>query len=324
MSARPRQLIVTLAVLAGAGAASGADPVPPPEQAAQYAADVSKSILELQPFRQSHSMAIEGPDARRGTATLIELNPHVNAWLLLTLAWSGTDGRASFHLQNPNRKGQGIRLAPDGLAITTGDHTFACDLWSATPTPLELAGASGLPYAPLCEGLLRLRNPVAGRRTDLERVTDLLRDHVWGGDATVGFVRDHLYRDAYREEGSANAAVRPDPRDETGPAPALLSEASAGRAIVPEHLGIDVIGASSGQLALGGWYEARAVPGVYVSSPRQRLRRDLAGGRPDRRRQRPAEHLLDRCRAGRTAARRRHRRPGQRRRLSLARLRPGP
>ena len=265
MSARARLLIVALAVLASAGAAAGADPVPPQQQAAQYAADVSKSILDLQPFRQSHSMAIEGPGARQGTATLIDLNPHVNVWLLLTLSWSGTDGRASFHLQNPNRKGHRIRLAPDGLAITTGDHTFACDLWSATPTPLELAGASGLPYAPLCDGLLHLRNPVAGRRTDLERVTDLLRDHVWGGDAIVGFARDHLFRDAYREEGSVGAAVRPAPQGETGPAPALLSEASAGRAVVPEHLGIDVIGASSGQLALGAWYAARGVPGVYVS-----------------------------------------------------------
>jgi hypothetical protein len=264
MSVRAYVLTGALAVLATAGAASGADPVPPPEQAAQYAADLPKTILELQPFRHSHQMAIEGPDGRQGNATLIELNPAINAWLLLTLDWGGTDGRASYHLQNPDPEGQRIRLAPDGLAITTAERDLACRLWTETPAALQRANASGLPYAPLCDGRLLLRNPVTGRRTDLERVTDFLRDQVWGGEAIVGFVRDHLFRDAYREEGSAGAAARPAP-NETGPAPALLSEASAGLAVVPEHLGIDVIGAKPGQLALGGWYPARAVPGLHLS-----------------------------------------------------------
>jgi hypothetical protein len=265
MRERARLLVAAFAVLVTAGAASQPCPVPPPEQAAPYAADVPKTILELQPFRQTHSMAIEGQDARQGNATLIELNPYINTWLLLTLDWGGADRPATYHLQNPHRRGQRIRLAPDGLVVTAGDGTFACALWSDSPSSLEQAGASGLPYAPLCDGRLYLRNPVAGRRTDLERATDFLRDHVWGGDAIVGFVRDHLFRDAYRKEGSAGAAARPAPTHETGPTPALLSGASAGRAVVPEHFGIDVLGASSGQLPLGRWYPARAVPGVYLS-----------------------------------------------------------
>ena len=76
MSARARVLIAALAVLATAGAAPGADPVAPPDQAAQYAADVPKTILELQPFRQSHSLADRRRrTVREGNATLIESIP---------------------------------------------------------------------------------------------------------------------------------------------------------------------------------------------------------------------------------------------------------
>jgi hypothetical protein len=265
MSARARLLVAPLAALAVAGTASGADPVAPPEQAAQYAADRPKTILELQPFRQSQQIAIEGPDARPGTATLIELNPAINAWLLLTLDWGGTDGRASYHLQNPDRKRQRIGLAPDGLAITTGGRAVMCALWAETPAALQQAAAAGLPYAPLCAGRVLLRNPVAGRRTDLERVTDFLRDRVWGGEAIVGFVRDQLYRDAYREEGSVGATTASPPVNESGPRPATLSERSAGRTVVPAHLGIEVAGATAGEFALGGWYPVRGVTGIHLS-----------------------------------------------------------
>ena len=239
-------LIAALALLVTVGAASQIYPVPSPEQAAQYAADEPKTILELQPFRQSHSMAIEGQDARQGSATLIELNPYINAGLLLIFDWGGAGGRASYHLQNPDPQGQRVRLAQDGLVITTAERDFPCRLWTDTPATLQQASASGLPYDPLCDGRLYLRNPVAGRRTDLERVADFLRDQVWGGEAIVGFVRDHVFHDAYREEGSAGAAARPAPTNETGPAPALLSEASAGLAVVPEHLGIDVMARTRG------------------------------------------------------------------------------
>lgn len=265
MSVRARLLIAALALLVTVGATAQLYPVSPPEQAAQYAADVPKTILELQPFRQSHSMAIEGQDARQGNATLIELNPYINTWLVLTLDWGGAHGRASYHLQNPDRREQRIGLAPNGLAVTAAGRHFACPLWTETPPALQQASASGLPYAPLCDGRLLLRNPVAGRRTDLERVTEFLRDRVWGGEAIVGFVRDHLYRDAHGEEGSAGATLASPPANESGPRPALLSEASAGRTVVPEHLGIEVAGATAGEFALGSWYPVRGVPGIHLS-----------------------------------------------------------
>ena len=75
------------------------------------------------------------------------------------------------------------------------------------PSALERARASSLPYAPLCDSRLYLRNPVAGHRTDLERVTEFLRDHVWGGEEIVGFMREELFRDAYLERGMPSQAA---------------------------------------------------------------------------------------------------------------------
>ena len=204
---------VLLAVL-GLPPAAVADeiPAPPPEQVAQYRAEGRKTIIELQQFRRSQSIVAEDASGRRGNATLIELNPYVNAWFLLTLDWSDPAGRPSFHLENPDPDGQHLSLVgtqPHGLLITGHDATVTCDLWSGDPSALGNARATALPYAPLCDGRLYLRNPVAGHRTDLERVADLLRDHVWGGEALVGFVRQKFFRDAFIESGTAGPSAGP-------------------------------------------------------------------------------------------------------------------
>lgn len=252
------------ALVVPAPAALAAGAVAPPEQVAQYEAEVPKTIIELQQFRRSASIPAEGPGARSGTATLVELNPNVNAWFLLTLDWG--DGKAAtYHLENPDPERQRLGLdegQPRGLVIAEGDERSACDLWAGGPDSLEQARASALPYAPLCDRRLYLRNPVTGRRTDLERVTDLLRDHVWGGEAIIGFVRDQFFRDAHREEGTPAAVPEPTAGARAGPQPASLGEPYAGRAIVPQHLGIAVAGPASGQLLLGQWYPATHVPGV--------------------------------------------------------------
>ena len=50
----------------------------------EYQADAPKNIVELQPFRSTASMRFQMP-ASEGVATLVNLNPRVNAWFLLTL-----------------------------------------------------------------------------------------------------------------------------------------------------------------------------------------------------------------------------------------------
>ena len=123
-----------------------------------------------------------------------------------------------------------------------------------------------MPYAPLCDGRLYLRNPVAGHRTDLERVTEFLRDHVWGGEEIVGFMREGLFRDAYLERGMPSQAAAPTRGPPGAPSPAAISEAYADRAVATEHLGIEVVGPEAGRLRLGQWYAARDLPGIYISA----------------------------------------------------------
>jgi hypothetical protein len=261
-------LLATLCLPFAPAALADQAPVPSPDQAAQYRADVPKTIIELQQFRRSDSIAAEGGGNRRGTATLLDLNPEINAWFLLRLDWGDAGGRASYHLENPDPRGQRLSLAesqPHGILITTGNESLACDLWSGDPMPLKQARDSSLPYAPLCEDHLYLRNPVTGHRTELERVTDFLRDHVWSGEAVVGFVRDSFYRDAFIEKAAPGAPLEPSPEPPGAPMPASLSADYAERTVTPEALGIEVTGPASGQLALGRWYQVSRLPGIFLS-----------------------------------------------------------
>jgi hypothetical protein len=244
-------------------------PAPPPEQAAQYRAEVPKTILELQQFRRNETIAVEGAGGRRGRATLIELNPYINVWFVLTLNWGNPAGRASFHLENPDPSGRHLSLdaaRPHGLLVSDDGGTTSCELWSGDPSALERARTSSLPYAPLCDARLYLRNPVTGHRTELEQVTEFLRDHVWRGEEIVGFVRDRLFRDAFLERAAPSPAAGPVGEPRGAPAPAAVSDAYADRAVATEQLGIEVLGAASGRLTLGHWYAARSVPGIYVSA----------------------------------------------------------
>ena len=259
------RLLAAAVCLPPAATAADQTPAPPPEQAAHYRAEAPKKILELQQFRRSQTIAAAAGGGRVGRATLIELNPQINAWFLLTLDWGDPGGRTSYHLQNPAPDTQSVSLNDaefGGLAISDDSETITCDLWSGEPSPLERGSASSLPYAPLCDGRLYLRNPVAGHRTDLERVAEFLRDHVWGGEEIVGFVREGLFRDAYLEQGRLGATGEPAPELPGAPEPATVSSAYADRSVVPEQLGIDLV---SDQLVLGRWYAASALAGVYVS-----------------------------------------------------------
>ncbi len=247
------------------GAVARADPVPSADPAAPPTAGAPRTIVELQPFRRTQRVTIRGPAGRPGAATLVDLNPDANAWFLLTLEGGAGGEPRSYHLQNPDPEGQQVRLADDGLVVSAGGREFDCALWAGDPAPLERAAASGLPYAPLCAGRLDLRNRVAGRRSDLERVTDFLRDHVWGGEAIVGFVREELFADAFLERGTAGAAVDGGPAPAGAPGAAAVGAAYAERALAPPDLGITVAGPASGRLALGRWYPASGLPDIYLS-----------------------------------------------------------
>jgi len=240
-------------------------------QAAEYKADVPKTVLELQQFRESESRPTEDGRGHAGTATLVNLNPRVNAWLLLTLDWGAQGGRATYHLENASPQTQTIGLAEpksQGVRIFAAGGATACDLWSGTPAALEEARRSGLPYAPLCDGRLYLRNKVSGNQTSLERTTDFLRDHVWGGESFVAFVKRELYADKFLSTGTPGSAPAATAPSETAhpdwPRAGSVVIAPGERTVVPQDLGLD-LGPQPGGLAPGRWYPVNGLAGIYVS-----------------------------------------------------------
>ena len=247
-------------------AARAADlPVPPPEQAQAYAAAVRKTVVDLQQFRSTRSQEIEGSGERSGRATLVNLNPRVNAWHLLTLSWSDGTQRA-YHLENAAPAAQDLMLDPAfraGLVVRSDHGREPCDLWASGA--LAKAAAQPIPYAPLCAGRLYLRNPVPGQRTDLEAVVEFLRDNVWGGEAIIGLAKDTVFRDAELERAQLTRGVRQPAGAARGPRPASVDPALADRALQPGSLGLRVAAPASTGLGLGRWYPAADREHVYVS-----------------------------------------------------------
>ena len=263
------------ALLAASGIAGQVPADLPARQAAEYRAEAPKTVLELQQFRRVESIAATGGAGRVGTVTLVNINPGINAWFVLTLDW-GPRGRVSYHLENPRPRTQAIDLGDPGspgVSIKTDDRTISCDLWSGTATALDQAQRSALPYAPLCEGRLYLRNRVRGNQTNLEQVTDFLRDHVWGGEMIVRTVREEFYSDRFLEKGVPGAAPST-PDGETShpdwPLRAALTIPAGERSTVPQDLGID-LGQPMSTLMPGRWYPVNGLAGAYVSFAQPRL-----------------------------------------------------
>lgn len=235
-------------------------------QQIEYRAETAKTIVELQPFRQTMTGPIANAYGDRGTATLINLNPHVNDWFLLTLRWTSSGIVENYHLENlqPHEQTVGLAGHPGDLEIASAGARFDCQLWSGDASGvLRRARSSGLPYVPLCGERLYLRNTVAGTFTLIERVTEVLRDHVWGGEKIVTFVREHLYRDAFAEAGAPASAPEPAVSART-PRAAQLRPADQNTAIDPPDLGIDVSD-SPGSFLLGRWYPVNDTPGIFFS-----------------------------------------------------------
>jgi len=238
--------------------------VPPPEEA-----PARITILDLQPFRTEAAVQVQGPDGTPGSAVLTNLNPNVNAWFLLTLDFAATRLRQTYHLESA-RRDQTLSLAagPRGsLLVSFGDRSLPCVLPVAPGTgsaALEGARRSGLPFAPLCDARLYLRNPTVGRASTLEQVTGFLRDHVWGGEQIVAFVKKEFYQDTFREQGAPAAEAAHWAAPESAPAAALVDPVQAEVAVIPPHLGLELDAPGLG-LLLGRWYALHALPDVYFS-----------------------------------------------------------
>lgn len=237
----------------------------PASQVAQYNADVPKTILELQQFRQTGSIHIRSVSGKEGTATLVNLNPYINTWYLLTVAWNGSPETA-WHLENPRPREQWMTVDQKfaaGIQILEGKTRSSCDLFDA----LEQGRNSQQIYYPLCQNRIYLRNSAKGSRTALESAAEFLRNQVWGGEEVVDMFH-HLLGDRYRETGELqNGNSVSDANPAGSPAPAQVDPDLAHRLLTPSGLGValESQNAEKHGMAPGAWYQAAGNPGVYVS-----------------------------------------------------------
>ena len=244
----------------------------PQNQIAEYQAAVPKTIVELQQFRQASSSRIEPPNGVQGIATLINLNPEINVWYLLKVARQ--DGsQSSYHLENPKPRSRKLVLDPNdpaGIEILEGNARHPCNLFAGKPASvLDQARSAQLPYAPLCDGQLFLRNPVKGHRTKLEAGAEFFRNQVWGGEQ-VTVIFHHLLEDTHRETAELQSGGGPSGaagvRSETEGAPlaAAIDPQYAGRVLTPAGLGL-TLDVGRAPIKPGAWYSPSGNPGIYVS-----------------------------------------------------------
>lgn len=232
-----------------------------------------RTIIDLQPFRQTSEIRIKGPAGEEGLATLIQLNPYSNDWSVLRLTWPGA-AVEEYHLENNVPRSQRLLLDgryPSGLIVAEGGKQTLCELWKTGSTEsLQAARALPSPYASLCGGKLYLRNPAKGHQTPIEKVTEFLRKEIPAGDKIVNIVRDLFFKDAFREK----AETAEEPKQAAGPVQAKtavrppgarIDPAKTDRVVVSSHLGIDLQEPTSQGIIPGRWYAAKDNPGVFVS-----------------------------------------------------------
>ena len=229
----------------------------------EYQAEAPKTILELQQFRQLSSIRILPRDGKERAATLINLNPAVNAWYLLKV--NGGSSELAYHLENPSPRTRKLLLdekVPSGLIILEGDRRYSCELFGSS-NALDQAKSSI--FYPLCDGRIYVRNAVAGHRTTLEAATEFLREHIWGGEKIIDL--GHIIMgDAHRQTGKIQQQPQPKPGGaQEDLLPALIDRQYADRSLSATELGIDIEGPERTSLAPGAWYPAEGNPGIFVS-----------------------------------------------------------
>lgn len=249
----------------------GQQSAPPGNQAAEYLATVPKTIVELQQFRETSSSAVRSDQGREGMATLVNLNPTINSWYLLKVAWK--DGsEISYHLENAEPGSRKLILDatfPSGIVVLEGKDRYRCNLFGGGATNfLDQARNSQLIYSPLCESRLFLRNPAIGHRTNLEAAAEFLRTR--GGEKVIVLFH-HLLEDSHRETGQLHAEEHGGPSTTSQraqallPLPALIDAKYTDRLVTPSGLGLALENREPNGMRPGTWYPASENPGIYVS-----------------------------------------------------------
>jgi hypothetical protein len=225
------------------------------------------NIIGLQSSRKTSSIHIQSGAGREGTATLVNLNPAVNAWYVLEIAWKDGASNFAYHLENARPRSQSLALDqkyPFGIAIFEGDKRYACDFFSGDSTgALDRARSSRQIHADLCEGRIYLRNPTRGNRTTVEAATKFIRDQGWGGEEVIVLFH-HILQDRNLETGEIHPSAQMPANTRSGDPPgvpiaAAIDPKFAGQLVVSRNLEITPENPDSSGLRPGEWYPVRAI-----------------------------------------------------------------
>lgn len=229
-------------------------------QMEQFQTDAPGSIYALQPFRAAQNVV--GADELQ--LTLTSLNPGVNAWFILEVEGQGYfANKQSYHLENADPDTWQLSLAggDNAALLIEGDSgTVTCAPWEDRHSELDKAQDSPLPFAPICDGKLFLRNKVSGNRTNREAMADFLRNNIVFGDSIVNLIKGSFYEDAFMQssetidDAGAGAVVE------------ALGRANLSRfPIMRAAPNFDLIGTEGGGMEAGSWYAVENAPGIYAS-----------------------------------------------------------
>ncbi|PWK58089.1 hypothetical protein [Roseicyclus mahoneyensis] len=252
----PLALLLVIGPLGRAQAVDLPDPAVMEAQLAELNADVPGSIWALNPFRNAHEAT--GDDGT--TFRLTSLNPHVNSWFVLEVA--PVSGRArAYHLENGDPEATLIALqdgdAPSLVLDQSGVLT-ECAPWA--DGSLQAAADLDLPFAPICDWAVFVRNPVRGNRTTREAVSQFLRDNVIFGDSIVNLIKGAFFEDAFMVSSEGfEGEVEISGVELLGTA--LLAQTPAMR----PAMGFELEGTDGGAMTAGAWYEVTDAPGIYAS-----------------------------------------------------------
>lgn len=226
-------------------------------QLAELGANVPGSIFAMQPFRNGQTVT----DENGTTYVLTSLNPHVNSWFVLEMTPEG--GRSSFvHFENGDPETWNISLVEDdfgpALFIEGEGDSFACAPWE--DGELDEAQDSSLPFAPVCDWSIFVRNPVTGNRTTREAVAEFLRENVIFGESIVNLIKGAFFEDAFMVSSEGEEEL-----EEIDGVELLGNALLANTPNMRPYMGFELAGTDAGAMTAGAWYEVEESPGIYAS-----------------------------------------------------------
>jgi len=229
-------------------------------QMEQFLTESPGSIFALQPFRTEQ--IVNGTDGLQ--LKLISLNPEVNSWFVLEIEKPGSRGVQYYHLENPDPANQILSLVGGEYAALEhgkdGQSSY-CAPWTGHEPEIETAQKLPLPFVPICNASIYLRNRVSGSRTNREAMAEFLRDNVVFGDSIVNLIKDTFYEDAFLQSSETGD------ESNVGGIVESLGRAQLARNAVMRAwaFGFELLGVTDRRVEAGSWYAIENAPGIYAS-----------------------------------------------------------